>query len=108
MATLTPTSLVPSNSYFDAPQWVEFYRTTAPKATPLPGELTHGAFITCPFYQGKRVYETHFAFLGFEAITIPKLQELNPKTSQPRFANYAPDCWYPEESFATKDALKSR
>jgi len=61
----------------------------------------------CPFYPGKQVKETHFAFLGLtkfkgQPLTIRKWQEIHPATGQPRFYGYAPECWYAKEDFATK------
>lgn len=61
----------------------------------------------CPFYKGKKVKETHFAFLGLNAfkgklLSIIKWQKLHPDSSQPRFHSYAPDRWYIREKFANK------
>ena len=60
----------------------------------------------CPFNPGKMVRETHFAFVGLEQITIMELQKLNPKKTEPRFYDYAPDSWYSKEKFAAKETLK--
>ena len=61
----------------------------------------------CPFVKGKKVKETHFAFLGLSSfrgkpLTILKWQELHPKSKQPKFYSYAPDYWYTKEKFATE------
>jgi hypothetical protein len=58
----------------------------------------------CPFVKGKSIRETHFAFLGLDAVggkslTIIKWQELHPASGQPRFYSYAPDNWYANEKF---------
>lgn len=60
----------------------------------------------CPFVKGKKVKETHFAFLGLDSfkgkpLTILTWQELHPASKQPKFYSYAPDCWYAREGFAT-------
>jgi hypothetical protein len=62
----------------------------------------------CPFHPGKMIRETHFAFVGLDAITIMKLQKINPKETEPRFYSYAPDAWYSQQSFATVETLKLR
>lgn len=61
----------------------------------------------CPFVKGKKVKETHFAFLGLNSfkgkpLTILKWQELHPASKQPQFYSYAPDCWYGKEEFVAK------
>lgn len=61
----------------------------------------------CPFVKGKKIKETHFAFLGLSSfkskpLTILKWQEIHPASKQPQFLSYAPDCWYSKEKFATK------
>lgn len=61
----------------------------------------------CPFYKGKSIKETHFAFLGLNNIrgkplTILKWQELHPDSSQPKFYSYAPDNWYAKEKFGNE------
>ncbi len=61
----------------------------------------------CPFYKGKSVKETHFAFLGLDAfkgkpLTILKWQELHPDSGQPKFYSYAPDNWYAKEKFGNE------
>lgn len=63
----------------------------------------------CPFNKGKAVRETHFAFLGLEKLnadplTILKWQQLHPASGQPRFASYAPDSWYSQQTFASETA----
>lgn len=62
----------------------------------------------CPFHHGKMVRETHFAFVGKEGMTIMELQQLFPQSGQPRFYSYAPDAWYSNQQFATKETLKFR
>jgi len=61
----------------------------------------------CPFYKGKSVKETHFAFLGLDTfkgkpLTILRWQELHPASGQPKFYSYAPDSWYSKEKFGNK------
>lgn len=60
----------------------------------------------CPFVEGKSIRETHFAFLGLDAVkgkplTILKWQEIHPVSGQPRFYSYAPGNWYAKEEFAS-------
>lgn len=62
----------------------------------------------CPFNPGKTIRETHFAFVGLDAITIMELQKLNPKETEPRFYSYAPGAWYSNQKFATTESLKFR
>jgi hypothetical protein len=59
----------------------------------------------CPFYKGKTIRETHFAFLGLnrymgKPLTIMQWQVMHPATGQPRFYSYPQDCWYKDEKFA--------
>ena len=61
----------------------------------------------CPFFNGMKIKETHFAFLGLNSfkgkpLTILKWQELHPESKQPQFYSYAPECWYSQEKFATE------
>jgi len=62
----------------------------------------------CPFHPGKKVSETHFAFLGIEGLdakrplTIRGFQDLFPASGQPRFYSYDNDSWYRNEEFANK------
>jgi len=61
----------------------------------------------CPFYKGKSVKETHFAFLGLDvfkgkSLTILKWQELHPASGQPKFDSYAPDNWYSKKNFSNE------
>jgi len=61
----------------------------------------------CPFYKGKSVKETHFAFLGLDTfkgkpLTILKWQELHPASGQPKFYSYAPYNWYSKEKFSNE------
>lgn len=67
----------------------------------------------CDFIKGKRVRETHFAYLGLdylngEPVTILKQQELHPRDGQPRFASYSPSAWYSLQKFANGLAPKFR
>jgi hypothetical protein len=67
----------------------------------------------CPFYKGKSIKETHFAFLGLDSfkgkpLTVIKWQELHSKSGQPRFYSYAPDCWYAKEKFAINSTCRFR
>lgn len=60
---------------------------------------------SCPFVKGKKIKDTHFAFLGLDKIngkplTIMKLRELHPQSGQPRF--YYKDPWYKNQEFATQ------
>lgn len=59
----------------------------------------------CPFVEGKKVSETHFAFLGIPGVggkplTIMNWQKIHPAGSQPRFYLYGSGCLYPNEEFA--------
>jgi hypothetical protein len=59
----------------------------------------------CPFYEGKAIRETHFAFLGLDRymgnpLTIRKWQEIHPANGQPLFYSCPQDCWYKDEKFA--------
>jgi len=45
---------------------------------------------SCPFHRGKRVFDTHFAFMGVpdingDPLTVAKWLELHPADSQPKF-----------------------
>jgi len=67
----------------------------------------------CPFVKGKSIRETHFAFLGLNAVkgkplTIIKWQELHPVSGQPRFYSYIPDNWYAKEKFANTPTCNFR
>jgi hypothetical protein len=67
----------------------------------------------CPFYKGKSIKETHFAFLGLDSfkgkpLTVIEWQELHPKSGQPRFYSYAPKCWYAKERFAKQSTCHFR
>jgi len=64
----------------------------------------------CPFYKGKMVKDTHFAFLGLSQIngdplSIVKWQEICPAPGQLRFYRYA-DAWYIREEFVNKSICK--
>lgn len=66
----------------------------------------------CPFNKGKRVAETHFAFLGLDKLngkplTILRWHELHPATAQPRFYSEA-DPWYRTERFASEVTCEFR
>ncbi|MBI4029051.1 MAG: hypothetical protein HY376_01675 [Candidatus Blackburnbacteria bacterium] len=67
----------------------------------------------CQFIEGKRVKDTHFAFLGLsgvgsEPLTIMKLHELHPPKRQPRFYVPATEAWYNEQVFATQATCRVR
>jgi len=61
----------------------------------------------CPFHKGKKVNETHFAFLGLNTfkgkpLTIIRWQEIHPDSSQPKFYSYSLNSWYSQEKFANE------
>jgi hypothetical protein len=66
----------------------------------------------CPFYEGKKVKDTHFAFLGLERIngeplTIMKWHELHPASGQPKFY-FAKNLWYNVHRFAVRPTCSFR
>ncbi len=68
------------------------------------GEETLNA--PCPFEEGRRIQETHFAFLGLSAIdggplTLLCLHDLHARAGRPLFY-YAADPWYGGLPFATQ------
>jgi hypothetical protein len=66
----------------------------------------------CPFEQGKKIRETHFAFLGIDSleyiecpVSIRGLWDFNfssPGVPPPNIFKYYKDLWYYKESFAFK------
>jgi hypothetical protein len=65
----------------------------------------------CPFHKGRRVAETHFAFLGLDRLngkplTIMKWHDLHSRTGHPRFYSDAP--LYREQTFATERMCELR
>jgi hypothetical protein len=69
-------------------------------------------YAPCPFYQDKRVKDTHFAFLGLDCVngvplTIRKWHDLHPEDGQPRFY-FAPEPWYQDWEFASKNTCDFR
>ena len=107
-------------NFFGVEEWqdaygVTFTKTQLAKVSEFPwGEATLTA--PCPFHPGKKVKDTHFAFLGVEhldeerkkPLTIRQWQELHPKSGQPRLYSYPPDCWYEKEGFATTPTCQLR
>lgn len=65
----------------------------------------------CPFFKGKKIKQTHFAFLGLDKLngkplTILKWQKLNPVSGQPRFHAYAPMACFAKENFANRETCR--
>jgi hypothetical protein len=59
----------------------------------------------CPFVNGRSIKETHFAFLGLEAIngkplTIMEFHKLHPRPGHPRLSTGG-GLWYESQTFAT-------
>lgn len=66
----------------------------------------------CPFNPRKKIFETHFAFVGVKRyngtiteahgpLTMMGWQKIHPNSTHPRFFRYGNDCWYPNQEFAT-------
>ena len=98
--------------YFGVADWQKFYGVTiTPKQIEEIGDFPWSDDVLaspCPFYPGKTIRETHFAFVGLENITIMQLQKLNPKTTEPNFYSYGPGAWFSREKFACNETLKLR
>ena len=74
--------------------WASYYGPTE-KFDPRIEEVMQSA---CPFYKGKLVADTHFAFVGVPEIngsplTVAKWLELHPPTEQPKFY-FNTDPWH--------------
>lgn len=79
---------------FGDADWASYYPLTK-KLDPQFEKILMSA---CPFYKGKQVFETHFAFLGMPAInsdplTVAKWLEIHPADDQPKFY-FANDPWH--------------
>ena len=103
---------LPEVSYFGIADWQKLYGIAlTPKqmeaiAATSPSDAVLNS--PCPFHKDRMIRETHFAFVGLDTVNIIELQRLNPKATEPRFYSYAPDAWYFNEKFATKEFLKLR
>jgi len=67
--------------------WASYYGGPTEKLDSQVEEVLQSA---CPFYSGKRVFETHFVYLGMpaingESLTVAKWLELHPGPDQPKF-----------------------
>ena len=94
---------LPEMEYFGVADWQKFYRVSlTPRQIMAIGDFPWSENLLnspCPWNPGKTIRETHFAFMGFDTISIMKLQELNPQGKDPCFYVYAPDVWYIKEKF---------
>lgn len=71
---------------FSAADWASYYRLEE-KLNPQVEDILQSS---CSFYSKKRVFETHFAFVGMPTIngnplTVAKYLELHPTDGQPKF-----------------------
>lgn len=80
-------------------------RTTMIPAFPLGDEALNAP---CPFYSGRMIRQTHFAFWGLGTVTIMKLkafQKPNPNLA-PWLLSSPMDTWYTKQEFAAKATLE--
>jgi hypothetical protein len=61
----------------------------------------------CPFFRGKRVYQTHFAFWGRECVGADPLNILKWHVLEPNLFWFKPDAHYKEQAY-TQKPLRSR
>lgn len=88
--------------------WASYYGPTE-KLDPQIEDILQSS---CEFYPRKRVYETHFAFMGMPAIngeplTVAKWLELHPADGQPRFY-FADNPWHVGQPHTYVVVLESR
>lgn len=99
------------NNFFGFEEWRQFYGAnfTQPQLQSLARlpwtveELTS----LCPFAKGRRIHETHFAFIGLEQLgrtplTIMELRRLHPAPGQPQFFAEGQRLLGPQEFEKTK------
>lgn len=102
--------LIPKESLFDLADWQRFYKvslnkgklTNIPKFPWSEEELNQ----PCPFFKDKKILETHFAFLGLDAVNGAPLNIMKWKSLEPNFAKgfnsqYA-NSWCNTQNFAAK------
>jgi hypothetical protein len=88
--------------------WVSFYGKPE-KLDPRIEEVMQSA---CPFYKGKLVADTHFAFVGVpeingDPLTVAKWLELHPPTEQPKFY-FNTDPWHAGQPHTDVATLEPR
>lgn len=93
---------------FTLADWDSYYYSRR-KLDPQVEEILQG---TCPFYPRKRVFETHFAFVGLPGIngdplTVAKWLELNPPTGKLKFY-YNTNPWHAGQPYTDVATLESR
>lgn len=91
-------------NFFGAEEWLSHYGVAVSEIPEFPWDE---AVLNspCPFVKGRKVKDTHFAFLGVphngeRSMTITTLHQLHPANKQPRF--YSTDPWYNNQGFATE------
>lgn len=116
-------------NYFGFHEWRIVYGKCIPDEEPTPFPWDEDLLNSpCPFYKGKLIRETHFAFLGMESVketrtlfadlahlarrtyplTITKLLALYPAEGQPRFSDYRKDLYYLQAPLTTKETCASQ
>ena len=101
-------------NYFGPDDWVKFYNASfTKKQLRAVTEFPWGEDIlssSCPFYQGKLVRDTHFAFLGISRLngvplTVAKWLELHPATGQPKF-KFSQNPWHAGQPYADEATME--
>lgn len=108
--------LMLGKNIFDVPDWTALYEAgftgkqhREAAKFPWSEEVLQSP---CPFVEGERVCDTHFAFLGVEQIngeplTVAKWLQLHPKTGQPCFY-FSEDPWHTGQPHTDKAELTFR
>ena len=98
--------------FFGAEEWSTHYGIAVPEVPEFPWsrEILNSP---CPFVRGRKIKDTHYAFLGVpvfdgEALSIMKLNELHPRDKQPKLFSSPAEAWYRQESFATEVVCQPR
>ncbi|OGY15819.1 MAG: hypothetical protein A3H88_03870 [Candidatus Blackburnbacteria bacterium RIFCSPLOWO2_02_FULL_44_9] len=106
---------VMSKNFFGIPEWATHYDVSFSEAQlaqvvgfPWSVDALNGP---CPFVEGRRIKDTHFAFLGLDTLggnplTLWQLNELHRK-GQPKFYSGS-GAWYESQPFAIDTACQFR
>jgi hypothetical protein len=99
-------------NFFGVEEWSKFYGVSFSKEQlqpvvnfPWSRDILDAP---CPFVRGKRIKDTHFAFLGLdylndEPLTILKFHKLHPEYGEPRLFYYTnKTMWYGTHKFSTE------
>ena len=102
-------------NFFGREEWTQFYdeRRDSDEYRSLSALPWTESEVTaaCPFVKGKRIHETHFAFLGLERLhgrplTIEELRCLHPQSNQPHFFGKKEMRMEPVQMFETEKTCK--